>query len=191
RGLAFRLIEAGGLIDRRAAQGDLAALSQAERRTLKTMAVRVGAHSVWLPALMKPRAMGLMQAHVADQPFRPTPGALIAAPDPLPAARVLSAFGLRAVGPWLAPVDALERMAALVRAEKGRPMLPDAALTELGWSADQGRAILNALRRAPEHRPARTGAVKDSPFAALAALNAPARAPARRRRPRKGAGRPE
>ncbi|MFT4956484.1 MAG: ATP-dependent RNA helicase SUPV3L1/SUV3 [Brevundimonas sp.] len=194
RGLAFRLIEAGGLIDRRAVQADLAALSQAERRALKTMAVRVGVHSVWMPALMKPRAVGLMQAHVADQAFRPAPGTLIATPEPLPGPRALSAFGLRAVGPWLVPVEALERMAELVRAEKpekGRPALSEAALAELGWSADQGRAILNALKRAPDRKPAKTGPVKDSPFAALAVLNAPAPATARRRRRRKSASRPE
>ena len=175
-------------------QADLAALSQAERRALKTMAVRVGALSVWMPALMKPRAQGLMQAYVADQPFRPTSGALIAAPDPLPGPRVLSAFGLRAVGPWLVPVEALERVAELARAEKpdkGRPILSEAALAELGWSKDQGRAILNALKRAPDRKPAKTGPVKDSPFAALAVLNAPAPATAGRRRRRKGAGRPE
>jgi ATP-dependent RNA helicase SUPV3L1/SUV3 len=192
RGLAFRLIEAGGLIDRRAVQADLAALSQAERRALKTLAIRVGAHSVWLPALMKSRAQGLLQAHVADQPFRASPGALIAAPDPLPGPRVLSAFGLRAVGSWLVPVEALERMAELAKGEKpdkGRSTLTRAALAELGWSEDQGRAILNALKRAPDRKPAKTGAIKDSPFAALAALNAPA--PARRRRRRKSAGRPE
>ncbi|MFN3538085.1 MAG: phosphonate-binding protein, partial [Brevundimonas sp.] len=172
RGLAFRLIEAGGLIDRREVQADLAALSQAERRALKAMAVRVGAHSVWLPALLKPRAQGLMQAHVADQPFRATPGAVIAAPAPLPAPRALSAFGLRAVAPWLVPVGALERMAELAGNDRGRPVLSDAALTELGWSEDQGRAILNALRQAPKRKPAKTGPVKDSPFAALAVLNA-------------------
>ena len=104
---------------------------------------------------------------------------------------MLSAFGLRAVGPWLVPVEALERMAASVRVEKGKPALSDTALAELGWSADQGRAILNALRRAPDRKPAKTGPVKDSPFAALAVLNAPASAPSRRRRRRKGAGRPE
>ena len=194
RGLAFRLMEAGGLIDRRTVQADLATLSQAERRTLKAMAVRVGVHSVWLPALMKPRAQGLLQAHVADQAFRGAPGALIAAPDPLPGPRVLSAFGLRAVGPWLVPVEALERMAELARGgmtDKGRSILSDAALTELGWTDEQARAVLNALKRAPDRKPAKTGPVKDSPFAALAALTAPSAPPARRRRRRKSAGRPE
>lgn len=192
RGLAFRLIEAGGLIDRREVQADLAALSQAERRALKALAVRVGVHSVWLPALMKPRARTLMQAHAADQPFRPLGAALTPAPDPLPPPRVLAAFGLRAAGPWLVPAEALERMAELLRDQadgKGRPDLSGPALAELGWSGEQGRAILNALKRGGARgRLARPAAPKDSPFAALAALGAPA--PARRKRRRKSAGRP-
>ena len=192
RGLAFRLVEAGGLIDRRAVQADLAALSQAERRALKALAVRVGTHSVWLPALMKPRARALMQAHAADRPFRPSGAALTPTPDPLPPPRVLAAFGLRAAGPWLIPAEALERMADLLRDQaddKGRPGLSDAALAELGWSGEQGRAILNVLKRGVGRgRPSRPAAPKDSPFAALAALNAPV--PARRKRRRKGAGHP-
>ena len=107
---------------------------------------------------------------------------------------MLSAFGLRAVGPWLVPVEALERMTELTRggmADKGRSILSDAALTELGWTDEQGRAVLNALKRAPDRKPAKTGPVKDSPFAALAALTAPSAPPARRRRRRKSAGRAE
>lgn len=190
RGLAFRLIEAGGLIDRRTVQSDLAALSQAERRALKSLAIRVGAHSVWLPALMKPRARALMQAYAAQEPFHPAGVGLCPAPDPLPPPRVLAAFGLRAVGAWLVPVDALERMAERLREPagvKGRPILSDAALAELGWSEEQGRAILNALRRRPDRKPVRAGPVQDSPFAALAVLSAPA--PGRRRKRRKGAER--
>lgn len=190
RGLAFRLIEAGGLIDRREIQADLAALSQAERRVLKSLAIRVGAHSVWLPALMKPRARALMQAHAAGHAFRPSGAALGAAPDPLPPPRVLAAFGLRAVGAWLVPVDALERMAERLRepaGSRGRPALSNVALAELGWSDEQGRAILNALRKGRDRQRPRAGPLKDSPFAALAALNTPAPAPRRKRR--RGAGR--
>ena len=118
-----------------------------ERRTLKTFGVRVGAHSVWLPALLKPRAQGLTQAHVADQPLRATPGALVAAPDPLPAPRVLSAFGLRAVGPWLVPVEALERMAELAAERQGAARPVGRRPDRTGMERGQGRAaILNALQ---------------------------------------------
>ena len=191
RGLAFRLIEAGGMIDRRAVQADLAALSQAERRTLKTLAVRVGAHSVWLPALMKPRAQVLLRAYAADEPFRPREAVLTPAPKPLPSPRALAAYGLRVAGPWLVPAETLERMAELMRdarSGKGDPSLSEAALEELGWNEEQGRAVVSALRKAPRRPPARTRDVQSSPFAALAALNG---SPPRRRKRRKGAGRSE
>src|SRR5206468_3980126 len=48
RGLAYRLIEAGGVLDRREAEADLKALSQAERRALRTLGVRIGAFSLHL-----------------------------------------------------------------------------------------------------------------------------------------------
>ncbi|RZJ19386.1 MAG: phosphonate-binding protein [Brevundimonas sp.] len=190
RGLAFRLIEAGGLIDRREVERDLAALSQAERRTVRTFAIRVGVHSVWLPALMKPRSMALAQAFVAREPFRAGLDELTSLPDPAPSARALAAFGRRAVGRWTAPVEALERFADLSRERKGP--LPQAALAELGWTADQAKAIQAALRptraqQAP--RPDRpVTVIKDSPFAALAELTRPPAPTRRRRRPKRKGG---
>ena len=193
RGLAFRLIEAGGLIDRREVERDLAALSQVERRTLKTFAVRLGVHSVWLPGLMKPRPRAFARAFV-DLPHGlapPTATALIPAPPEPLNPRALSAAGLRLAGRWLVPVEALETMAAHRVANSGR--LSDEALAELGWTADQAKSVIAALRIERARMPDRPGevarAVKDSPFAALAALTAPAPVRAKRRRARKTAGR--
>ena len=189
RGVAFRLIEAGGLIDRREVERDLAALSQVERRTLKAFAIRVGAHSVWLPGLMKPRARHFAQAFVGAPLIPATPG-LLPAPPETPSPRTLSAHGLRLAGRWLAPVEALERMAELRAAGKGR--LSDEALAELGWTGDQARAVIAALKTERARMPDKPGQaprpVKDSPFAALAILNAPPPAAAarpKRRRPRR------
>ena len=182
RGLAFRLIEAGGLIDRAEVERDLHALSPAERRTLRTFAVRMGSHSVWLPDILKPRARALAQAFVTYQQFHPQAGGLTLLPDPPPSARTLSAWGLRAVGRWAVPVEALER-AADQRAKDGT--LPAPVLAELGWTADEARALTIALRPGRARLPDRPGRAlappKDSPFAALAALTAaPARPPRRK-----------
>lgn len=144
RGLAFRLIEAGGVIPRAEVERDLAALSQHERRTVKTFAIRIGAHSVWLPGALKPRARLLAQAFVI-QAFRPGDEPLIALPSPAPSPRTLAAFGRRAVGSWSAPVETLERFAELSRAA-GKTPLSDETLTELGWTADQGKQVQAALR---------------------------------------------
>lgn len=178
RGIAFRLIEAGGLIDRRDVERDLHALSQVERRTLRSFAVRVGVHSVWLPGLQKPRARAFAQAFVSTGPQA-------AAPSLPLSARALSALGLRSVGSWLVPVEALERMAELRALNSGR--LPDSALAELEWTEDQARALISALKTSRAQRvdikPRTPRPAKDSPFAALAALTtAPPERESRRRR---------
>ena len=194
RGVAFRLIEAGGLIDRREVERDLHALSQAERRSLRGFAVRIGVHSVWLPGLMKPRARHFAQAFVAGPLFPAAPGLIAAPPEP-PSARSLSAHGLRLVAGRLVPVETLEIMAALraaaepdAQGRKGR--LGDAALAQLGWTAAEAAQILAALRTERARQPDKPGRapkpVKDSPFAALATLAAPA--PARKTRPRRRRG---
>lgn len=196
RGLAFRLIEAGGLIPRREVERDLAALSQHERRTLKTFAIRVGAHSVWLPGVMKPRGATLLQAFLPREATNGLAGeGLLPLPERAPSARALSAFGRRAVGRWTAPVEALETFAEAQRTA-GKTPLSDEALNGLGWTADQAKAIHAALRTPRAERAPRPGKPtpppKDSPFAALAQLTQPPRPPAKpkaarrpRRRPRR------
>jgi ATP-dependent RNA helicase SUPV3L1/SUV3 len=184
RGLAFRLLEAGGVIDRREVERDLAALSQAERRTLKNFGVRLGVHSVWLPALLKGRATAVAQAFVADEPFRPGATPLTLLPPTAPSARLLSAFGLRAAGRFAAGVEMLESLAE--RRARNKGVLSETDLTELGITLEQAKALVVALkstRAQMPDRPSPTAPVKDSPFAALSALTATA--PARRKRPRR------
>ena len=187
RGVAYRLVEAGGVIDRRDVERDLAALSQVERRTLKTFGIRLGAHSVWLPALLKERARLTAQAFMATEPFRPRSGGLSILPSPPPSPRLLSAFGVRAVGRFAAPVELLEALSE--RRGKGQGRLSDDDLRDLALTADEAKGLIGALKTTRAQQPDRTDAaprlVKDSPFAALAALTAPAAAPARRKRPRR------
>jgi len=189
RGLAFRLLEAGGIVDRREVERDLAALSQVERRTLKTFGVRLGSHSVWLPALLKGRARTLAQAFVAGEPFRPRAAGLSILPEPPPPPRAMAAFGLRAAGRFAAPVELLEGITE--RRARGKGQLSDADLTELGVTLEEARALGAALKttraQQPDRDAARAKPVKDSPFAALSALTAPPApaARAKRRRPRR------
>jgi ATP-dependent RNA helicase SUPV3L1/SUV3 len=190
RGIAFRLIEAGGLIDRRDIERDLAALSQVERRTLKSFAIRVGVHSVWLPGLQKPRARHFAQAFVAAPLIAAAPGPIPAPSEP-PSPRLLSAHGLRQAGPWLVSVETLETMAELRVADaQTRGRLSDEDLARLGWSAAQAKQIIAALKTERARQPDKPGQaprpIKDSPFAALAALTETAKALGRRRPRRKG-----
>jgi len=185
RGLAFRLVEAGGIIDRREVERDLAALSQVERRTLKTFGVRIGAHSVWLPALLKGRAPAVAQAFVAGESFRPGPTALTLLPEPPPPACLLSAFGLRAAGRFAAGVEMLESLAE--RRARNKGSLSETDLAELGITLEQAKGLAGALKSTRAQQPDRANRppkpAKDSPFAALSALTGPP-APARRKRSR-------
>jgi ATP-dependent RNA helicase SUPV3L1/SUV3 len=207
RGLAFRLLEAGGVLDRAQVRAETRALSQVERRTLRGLGVRLGAFSVYMPALLGPEARALTQALAArDVPgWRPAADQPSRLPAQAPSPRLLAAFGLRAVGGLAAPVEQLERLDELLRAgvkQGGGVVFSDQAREELGWSAEAAREILKglgfaAIRRtgetmawrrrferefAVEHRPIHA---PHSPFAALAALKgepAPARRPRRRRK---------
>jgi len=191
RGLAFRLLEAGGLLPRREVERDLAALSQAERRTLKEFGVRLGAHAVWLPALLKGRGRAVMQAFVAGEPWRPREAGLTVLPNPAPSARLLSAFGHLAVGRVSVSVDLLESLAERTARSRGR--LSDDDLAALGLKRDEAAMLLGRLKPTRAQRPdkaANTRIDEASPFAALAALTAPARPAAKpRRRPHRGGAR--
>ncbi|HQR88420.1 MAG TPA: phosphonate-binding protein, partial [Caulobacter sp.] len=201
RGLAHRLLEAAGVLDKRPLDPELKALSQAERRTLKSLGVRIGAFSLYLPAMLRPEAIACARA-LSPGGWRGDVSRLAALPSPAPSARELAASGLRAVGGFTAPVEMLEKLDDLLRAEQrpGGVVLTDAALETLGWTAAQASAVLRALDYTPAIRPKanapiiwkRRGAQRldpkpvaarpDSPFAALARLTEP---PPRRKKPRR------
>ena len=216
RGVAYRLIEAGGVLDRAEVRDDIRALSQVERRALRGLGVRLGAFSIYLPGLLKPQARALTQVlargEAAD--WRPSIDAIGRLPEPRPGARALSAYGLRAVGEYAVPVEQLERLDELLRAgarQGGGVLLSDQAREELGWSPAEAHAILRGLGFAPANRPMAGEPISwrrrgerpqaagpkamqrpHSPFAALAALQTspvppPARRPRRRRKKASGA----
>ena len=207
RGLAYRLAEAGGVLDRAEVRAETHALSQVERRTLRGLGVRIGAHSIFQPGLLRPEAQALLQALVRREApdWRPPADTPSLLPHPRPSARALAAYGLRAVRSWAVPVAQLERLDELLRAAprlNGGAVLADAAREELGWTPAQAQDLLRGLGYAPANRPkdgepvawrrrgekaaAQAAPPKPhSPFAALAALKdapPPARRPRRRRR---------
>jgi ATP-dependent RNA helicase SUPV3L1/SUV3 len=204
RGLAYRLIEAGGVLARVGLEAELKSLSQAERRSLRALGVRMGAHALYLPELAGPaRGFALPFALAAAGDWAPKPDALAQLPEPPPPVRAMSLRGLAAVGRHAAPVEQLERLDELLRsaAKQGEGVLfSDQAREELGWSDAEARAVLRALgyapvgkgptqvwrkraepkrARAPRPPPSAIGPAPASPFAALAAFQ-----PARRRRKR-------
>ncbi len=206
RGVAYRLVEAGGVLDRRAIEADLGRLSRAERRALRDLGVRFGEFSLFLPSQAEPAAIGLAQAFAiqAQSDWRPGGPGLITLPKPPPAPRALGLRGLLAVGGLAAPAERLERLGERLRASAAADgvRLTDDARAELGWSEDEADRILRALGFTPTRRPApgvplvwRRRQPRDaapalpsaplSPFAALEVLRTPIRPARARRRPRR------
>lgn len=157
RGLAFRLTEARGVLDRKAVAQDVAALSVAERRALKAQGVRFGAFSLFLPALVKPRAARLFallhHAATGEALFLPPPSAVSLQLNPAIPAASYGAAGFRAAGPRAVRVDALERLSDAIRelrdaageAAKGEfPAKPELAAI-LGIPARELEPVLSGL----------------------------------------------
>jgi ATP-dependent RNA helicase SUPV3L1/SUV3 len=208
RGLAYRLIEAGGVLARTGLEAELKSLSQAERRALRGLGVRLGAFALYLPELAGPaRPFARPFALAAAPTWTPPDATLVALPSPLPPVRALALRGLAQVGVNAVPVEQLERLDELLRsaAKQGEGVLfSDQAREELGWSEADARSVLRALgwapvgrgptqvwrRRAePKAAPRSAGHAPMSPFSALAALKPAAKRPRRRqpRRPQRGA----
>ncbi len=201
RGLAYRLIEAGGALPRTGLEAELKSLSQSERRALRSLGVSLGAFALYLPELGGAARDFIRPFALAAAPhWRPTDGGVVTMPTPRPSPRALALRGLGAAGGFAAPLEQLERLDELLRsaAKQGDGVLfSEQAREELGWSAADAAGVLRGLgftpagrgaadvwRRRPTSAPARprtTAQPKASPFAALAALQP---APARRRRRR-------
>ena len=118
--------------------------------------------------------------------FRSGATALTALPGTPPSPRLLSAFGLRAVGGVAAGVEMLEALAE--RQATGKGVLTEADRTALGVSLDEVKALTAALKTSRAQKPDKTDTrvVRDSPFAVLSALTAaPAPARPKRKRPRR------
>lgn len=191
RGIAWQIVEAGGILPRAEVRDDLAALSAEDRKSLGKFAIRIGTYGVWLPSMLKPRAMTFAQAFAARDRGKALEGeGLRELRGDKPSAKALAAFGRQAVGRFTVPVEMLETYADLSR-KAGRNELPQEALDTLGWNIGQVRAVRSALRgpRRDEATTAAAPAVVDenNPFAALMALKAaePEARPAKPRREKK------
>jgi ATP-dependent RNA helicase SUPV3L1/SUV3 len=127
RGLAFRLIEAGGALPR-AEAGDL---DEAARAALSKLGLRLGRHAIYFPALIKPRPAhlhALLRYWTRETPpqethkgplFMPKPGALSAPLPGLLDAALLAATGFRGFGDFGVRMDRLEALAEALRAARG------------------------------------------------------------------------
>lgn len=193
RGIAYRLVEGLGAVEREEVASDLAALSSADRRALRALGVRFGRFCVYIPSLLKPKAAhlcALLRFHAAGRgkdgarPFLPPPGATSLPVSDAIAPLDYAAAGYRVAGPRAVRVDALEALAETLMAAKSGPAfaLPVGAASLIGCPAGEFEEVLRALgwrkaRKAEGEAPA----LWRPP---------PLRAPAARAKPRLASGEP-
>ena len=127
RGIAFRLIESMGVIDRADIAAELKELGQDERAKLRRRGVRFGAFHVFVPALLKPAPSELRMllwslaragsGEAAPQPVPALPGqgltSILMDGDSAPAFYLTT--GYRPCGRRAVRIDMLERLADMIR----------------------------------------------------------------------------
>ena len=161
RGVAFRLVENYGILNRRDVAEDVRALDQEARGALRRLGVRFGAFHIFVPALIKPAPAGLLTLLWAlqnDAKDRPGFGDVVSA---LAAGRTSIALdesfekdfyrlaGFRIVGKRAVRVDILERLADLIRPalawRPGQGTRPDGAYDGNAFTVTPGMmSILGA-----------------------------------------------
>ncbi|MGK6353970.1 helicase-related protein [Sphingomonas sp. DT-207] len=158
RAIANALVEAGGLLPRRAAGTLVDALDPEARKRLRQMGVTIGTLDLFVPALLKPGA-ARWRRELIGMEEAPPDGATVL-PRNSPGADL--AHGFRPLGSQAVRVDLVERIArAAHEARKGRaPFAPDPALaTSMGLSADTLARLMAQLgfrtARSPEGEPQR------------------------------------
>ncbi|MCB1426949.1 MAG: helicase-related protein [Zhengella sp.] len=182
KGIAFRMAEQMGVINRREIADEVKALDQDTRAGLRKLGVRFGAYHLFVPALLKPAPAGLITTlwalfHDAkdDPGFGDVVSALAAGrtsvvTDPAFRQDFYHLAGFRVLGRRAVRVDILERLADLIRpavswqpGQGARPeggydgrafIVTPAMMSILGATAEDMDEILKALGYRGETKPA-------------------------------------
>ncbi len=180
RGLAFRLVENLGILDRRDVLADVRALDQTSRAGLRRHGVRFGAYHIFIPALLKPAPSGLLAllwalkqgdlevSGLAEIPAISASGRTSVDIDPAFDQEVYRRFGYRIFGRRAVRIDILERLADLIR-----PALfwrePDVSRPAPREGGEQATGM------ADEKQPAPAADDADTPAPAVDGTDAPGR----------------
>jgi ATP-dependent RNA helicase SUPV3L1/SUV3 len=204
RGIAFRLVEQLGLVNRRDIAEEMRSLDQEGRAALRRLGVRFGAYHVFIPSLIKPAPAGLITLLWAlknDGKEKLGFGDIVHALASGRTSMVVNQSfdkdfyrlaGYRNLGRRAVRVDILERLADLIRpATNWKPGLgprPDGAydghafivtppmLSILGATPDDMEEILKGLGYRAEPKPAEAVKAKLDEIDAAAQAAAEARA---------------
>jgi len=149
RGVAFQLVEALGTVARGPALDQAGRLSRAEREALRALGVRIGAVTLYVPALLKPAAVRLRAllwaAREGAAPRTPPAPGLVtvkAEPDEL---GFFDAVGYPVVAGRAIRADMLERLDGALRqaSRKGPVVLGPALMSLAGLGAeDMARLVV-------------------------------------------------
>jgi ATP-dependent RNA helicase SUPV3L1/SUV3 len=189
RGLCFLLVEGLGNARTAEARSLLNTLSPPDRARLGRLGVRFGVRQIYLPAMLKPRAIELRARlwathRRATDLAAPPPGAVAFAADPDQPKGFAEAIGFEPLGASCLRIDIVERLAARLRglARQGPFALQPDLMAMTGLPGEQLAAVVVALGferdgdrylRGPSGRrpsaPRRRGRAESttSPFAAL------------------------
>jgi ATP-dependent RNA helicase SUPV3L1/SUV3 len=184
RGIAFRLKEGLGILERQTVAEDVRALDQAARAQLRKYGVRFGAFNIFLPMLLKPAAGELRLAlwalkHAGENnlaletlPEPPKAGRTSVVADPALPPAYYRATGYHLCGTRAVRTDILERLSDLIRpliawkpgaGGSARPkgatgdggfIVVPEMLSILGCSAEELGGVLRSLGFHVDRRPA-------------------------------------
>ena len=156
RGIVFRLAENLGSLDRRKALDQTAALDAKSKAALRELGVRLGHESIYLPALVRPKAArlrGLLWAvhNKTAMADLPAPGLVTVTLGEKDDPAFLEACGYRVAGGRAIRIDMLDRLAIRLRrlSRQGRFALPADLLNLVGLTAEQAAPVLAALGYRP------------------------------------------
>jgi len=127
RGIAFRIVEGLGILERQDAADEIRQLDQDMRASLRKHGVRFGAYTVFVPALLKPAPSQLLAQlwalkhgsldmnGMTDLPQLSASGRTSIPVDETVDKALYKVVGFRVCGPRAVRVDILERLADLIR----------------------------------------------------------------------------
>ena len=127
RGVAFRIVEGLGILERMEAADEIRQLDQDMRASLRKHGVRFGAYNIFVPALLKPAPSQLLAQlwalkhgaldmnGLSDLPQLSASGRTSIPIDPSIEKALYKVVGFRVCGPRAVRVDILERLADLIR----------------------------------------------------------------------------
>ena len=152
RGIAFQLREGLGSVLRASAQQQIVALSAGDRKALRANGIRIGVDSVFIPALLKPKALRMRAllwnaSNQVSGCVPPAPGLVSAIRNQKTPAEFYEAIGFKIVSDRAVRIDIVDRVAiGLIKlSRKGAFNLPPNLVAMLGVGKDQAVLVAAAL----------------------------------------------